>query len=104
MSYFRSNAQFRRFIAYVNEVIRRYPPGGAFFSITDVEGVMYDSETKTLVAEWLDRNRPYITYGGMIGMDSTKRLMMNSILKLCGLDNVKSLCTRDAAVEWLAGL
>jgi hypothetical protein len=104
ISHFRSNAQFRKFIACANEVIQRYPREKLIFFIINVEGVMYDSETKALIVEWLDYTRSYTWVGAMIGMDSTKRLMMNSILKVSGQDNIKFFRTRDDAMVWLAGL
>jgi hypothetical protein len=104
ISHFRNNNQFREFIAYAKEVIQRYPKDHSLFSITNVEGVMYDSETKAIIAEWMDLNRPYIRQGAVIGLDGIKRIMVNSILKMSGRSNMKFFRTRDEAMKWLAAL
>jgi hypothetical protein len=104
MSNFKNNGQFRKFIAHAKEVIQRYPKDNSLFSITNIEGVVYDSETKTIVAEWMDFNRPHIREGAVIGLDGIKRIMVNSILKISGRNNMKFFRTRDDAVQWLAAL
>jgi hypothetical protein len=104
VSHFRHNAQFREFVAYAREVIQKHPKDNSLFSITNIEGVLYDSETKTIVAEWMDFNRPYVRQGAVIGLDGIKRIMVNSILKMSGRNNMKFFRTRDEAVEWLAAL
>jgi hypothetical protein len=104
LSNFKSNGQFGEFIAYAKKVIQRYPKDNSLFSITNIEGVIYDSETKTIVAEWMDFNRPYIRQGAVTGLDGIKRIMVNSILKISGRNNMKFFRTRDEAVQWLAAL
>jgi hypothetical protein len=104
LSNFKNNGQFREFIAYAEQVIQQYPGDNSLFSITNIEGVLYDSETKTIVAEWMDFNRPHIRQGAVIGLDGIKRIMVNSILKMSGRSNMKFFRTRDEAVKWLAAL
>jgi hypothetical protein len=104
MSHFRDNTQFSAFIGCAKKVIERYPKDKSLFSITNGEGVMFDSETKVLVAEWMEFNRPYIRYGAVIGLDTIKWIMLKSILKLCGRNNIKSFRSKDEAVKWLAAL
>jgi hypothetical protein len=102
LSHFKNNTQFREFIAYAKEVIRQYPKDNSLFSITNIEGVVYDSETKIIISEWMDFNRPYIRQGAVIGLDGIKRIMVNPILKMSNRSNMKFFRTRDEAVEWLA--
>jgi hypothetical protein len=101
ISHFKNNVQFKEFIAYAKTVIRQYPEQ-SLFSITNVEGVIYDTETKNICAEWMDFNRPYIKMGAVIGLDGIKRIMVNSILKICGRKNMKFFRSRDEAAQWLA--
>jgi hypothetical protein len=86
----------------VNDPVKDGPAEGSLFSITNIEGVVYDTETKTIVAEWMDYNRPYIKQGAVIGLDGIKRIMVNSILKMSRRNNMKFFRTRDEAVKWLA--
>jgi hypothetical protein len=104
LSNFKNNVQFREFIAYAKEVIQQYSKDNSLVSITNVEGVRYDSETKTIVAEWMDFNRPYVRQGAVVGLDGIKRIMVNSILKISGRNNMKFFRTRDEAAQWLAAL
>jgi hypothetical protein len=104
LSYLKNNTQFREFIAYAKGVIQGYPKDNSLFSITNIEGVIYDSETKTIIAEWMDFNRPHIRQGAVVGLDGIKRIMVNSILKMSGRNNMRFFRTRDEAVKWLAAL
>jgi hypothetical protein len=102
LSYFKGNVQFREFIAYAKEVIAGYPKDASLFSVTNIEGVVYDTETKNIVSEWMDFNRPHIRQGAVIGLDGIKRIMVNSILKMSRRSNMRFFKTRDEAVAWLA--
>jgi hypothetical protein len=104
LSNFKNNGRFREFIEYAERVIQQYPRDNSLFSITNVEGVRYDSETKTIIAEWMDFNRPHIRQGAVVGLDGIKRIMINSILKMSGRNNMKFFRARDEAVKWLAAL
>jgi hypothetical protein len=98
---FKNNDQFKEFIEYAKKIIQQYSQDSSLFSITNIEGVVYDTETKTVVSEWMDFNRPYIKQGVVIGLDGIKRIMVNSILKMSGRNNMKFLRSRNEAVEWL---
>jgi hypothetical protein len=104
LSHYKNNSQFREFVEYAKGVIEQYPEDNSLFSITNIEGVMYDTETKTIIAEWMDFNRPYIRQGAVIGLDGIKRIMVNSILKMSGRNNMKFFRGRDEAVKWLASV
>jgi hypothetical protein len=101
LSYIRSNAEFIEFIELAENVISEFPKERAFFSVTNIEGVTYDSETKKIIAQWMDFNRPYIKYGAVIGLDGIKKIMVNSILKICGRSNMKFFHSREAAIDWI---
>jgi hypothetical protein len=101
LSYIRSNAQFSEFIELAENVISEFPREAASFSITNIEGVVYDSETKRIIAQWMDFNRPFIRYGAVIGLDGIKKIMVNSILKICGRSNMKFFHSREEAIDWI---
>jgi hypothetical protein len=104
MSNFRNNAQYRELVAYGKELIQKYPGDNSLFSIANIEGVAFDTETRVIMAEWLDFNRPYIRQGALIGLDGIKRIMVNSILKMSGRNNIKFFPSRDEVLKWLAAL
>jgi hypothetical protein len=101
VSQFRNNTQFREFVECAKKIIQRHPRDHTLFSITNVKGIMYDSETKVIIAEWMDFNQPYIRQGAVIGQDGIKRLTINSILKMIGRNNIKFFRSRDEAIKWL---
>lgn len=103
MSYLKTNREFEAFIAEAREVIACYPPGGVY-TLTNVEGVLFDSETKRMVAEWMAYNSPYVRYAAIIGADGIKKLMIASILKITQRDNTKLHMSREAALEWLTSI
>jgi hypothetical protein len=101
VSHFRSNAEFSWFIELAKNFISQFPQEAVFFSITNIEGVTYDSETKKIVAEWMDFNKPFVKYGAVIGLDGIKKIMVNSILKVSGRSNMKFFHVRQEAIDWL---
>ncbi|MDR1970822.1 MAG: hypothetical protein LBQ46_02770 [Treponema sp.] len=104
LSGLQNNVQFKEMTEGAKKIIAEYPPDGSSFSITNIEGVIYDTETKNIVSAWMEFNRPYIKQGAVIGLDGIKRIMVNSILKMSGRNNMKFFRTREEAVEWLAAL
>jgi hypothetical protein len=100
VSHFRSNAEFSEFIALAENFISKFPQEAAFCSVTNIEGVTYDSETKKIVAEWMNFNRPFIKYGAVIGLDGIKKIMVNSILRISGRSNMKFFHSRQEAIDW----
>jgi hypothetical protein len=104
LSNFRNNAQVREFIEHAKEAIQNYPGDNSLFSITNVEGIVFDTETKAIVAGWVDFNRPYVRQGAVLGLDGIRRIMANSALKMGGRNNMRFFRSREEAVKWLATL
>ena len=76
-------------------------PEQSLYTITNIEGVQYDTTTKKKVAEWTKHNKPYVKYGVVIGMDGIKRIMVNAIFALSGRTNMSSAATKEDAIELL---
>jgi hypothetical protein len=102
LSHFKSNTEFAELISLAKEKFKEYPPDAAFFSITNIEGVVYDTKTKEIVAQWMEYNRPYVKCGAVIGWDGLKKIMVNAILKMSGRHNMKFFRDRQEAVAWLS--
>jgi hypothetical protein len=102
MSHFRNNIEFKAFIDFAKRSVQGFPQDASLFSITNIEGVVYDSETKNIVAEWMDFNKPFIKQGAVIGLDGIKKIMVNAILKMSGRSNMAFFHTKQEAVEWLS--
>jgi hypothetical protein len=102
LSHFKNNTQFEEFIECAKTVLRQRPAKGSLLSVTNIEGVISNTETKTILTEWMEFNRPYIKQGAVIGLDGIKRIMVNALWKMCGWSEMKFFRTRDEAVQWLA--
>jgi hypothetical protein len=100
LSGFKSNDEFTQTIEKSKPLIKKYAEM-SLYTITNIEGVRYDTTTKKIVAQWMEHNKPYVKYGVVIGMDSIKRMMVNAIFTLSGRKNMSSASTLEKAVEWL---
>jgi hypothetical protein len=100
LSEFKTNDEFRKFIEIAKTYMPKYAEN-SLYTITNIRGVSYDTETKKVIAEWMDYNRPYVKYGAVMGFDGIKRIMVNSILKLSGRKNMTFTSDREKAIEWL---
>jgi hypothetical protein len=74
---------------------------GSLYTITNIKGVNFDTETKRIIADWMTFNRPYVKYGAVIGFDGIKRIIVNAIFKLCGRKNMAFVSDKEQAIEWL---
>jgi hypothetical protein len=102
MSHLRNNLEFKAFIEFAKRSVQGFPQDASLFSITNIEGVLYDSETKNIVAEWMDFNKPFVKQGAVIGLDGIKKIMVNAILKMSGRSNMAFFHSKQEAVEWLS--
>jgi hypothetical protein len=100
LSGLKSNDEFIQTIEDSKPLIKKYAEK-SLYTITNIEGVRYDTTTKKIVAQWMEHNKPYVKYGVVIGMDSIKRIMVNAIFTLSGRKNMSSASTLEKAVEWL---
>jgi len=100
LSRLKTNEEFAQIIEESKPVIIKYA-AKSVYTITNIEGVRYDTKTKKIVAEWMEHNKPYVQYGAVIGMDGIKRIMVNAIFALSGRKNMGSATTKEEAITWL---
>jgi hypothetical protein len=100
LSHFKTNAEFAALIEQTKPLIQKYPEN-SLYTITNIEGVRYDTKTKKIVAEWTAENKPYVVHGAVIGMDGIKRIMVNAIFTLSGRKNMTSASSYEEAIEIL---
>jgi len=100
LSNFETNDEFIEFTKAANERITKYAEH-SLYTITNIRGVKFDSETKTIVADWMERNRPHVKYGAVIGFDGIKKIMVNAIFKICGRKNMTFSSSKEQAIEFL---
>lgn len=100
LSNLRANTRYAEIIAEAKKIIIDYPENSVY-SITNVKELMYDTETKTLLVQWMEFNRPYIKYGAIIGLDGIKKIMGRTILNISRRTNMTFAGTKEEAQEWL---
>ncbi len=100
LSDFKTNDEFLEFTKIARERITKYAEH-SLLTITNVKDVKFDSETKNIVADWMEHNKPYAKFGAVIGFDGIKKIMVNAILKLCGRKNMTFSSSKELAIEFL---
>jgi len=94
----RSGKEFFEQIELVKPVISKYP-GLSVHTITNVEDIRIDVETKNIALEYLNHGKPYVKTAVIIGMDGIKKMMISTIIKLSGRKNVYFAFTKEKAIE-----
>jgi hypothetical protein len=100
LSGFKTNDEYRKFVEAAKTHISKYAKS-SLYTITNIRDVNFDTETKRVIAEWMDFNRPYVKFGAVMGFDGIKRMIVNSIFKLSGRKNMAFVSSKEEAVEWL---
>jgi len=100
LSDFKTNDEFLEFTKKAKECIAKYAEY-SLFTITNIKDVKFDSETKNIIADWMEYNKPYVKFGTVIGFDGIKKIMVNAILKLCGRKNMAFVSSKEQAIELL---
>jgi len=101
VSRIRTNDELAEFVTNAKEYFKGFKPASVY-TITNVEGIAFDSASKDIVADWLMSNSEYVIYGAVINMDGIKKIMFDPIFKLSKRDNMRFFNTRQQAVEWLS--
>jgi len=100
LSEFKENSEYIEFIELAKKCITKYAEHSVL-TVTNIRDVKFDSETKKIVAEWMEHNKPYVKRGAVIGFDGIKRMLVNAIFKMGGRKNMVFFPNREQAVEWL---
>jgi len=69
--------------------------------ITNIADIRIDAEIKDMALDFLRHNKPYIKSSVVIGMDGIKKMMLNTMTKLCGRDDFYYVFTKEKAIEWI---
>lgn len=99
-SKFKSNDEFAKVIEEGKPLVRKYEEN-SLYTITNIEGVRYDTSTKEIMTEWMIHNKPYVKHGVVIGLDGIKKIMFNALFTLSGRKSMDIASTKEAAIELL---
>ena len=100
LSEFKSNEDFLRESAAIELVIAKYPEKSVY-TITNIENVRFDTNSKEVVANYMRNNKPYVKSGVVIGLDGIKKVLVNMVLKMSGRTNMHFAFSKEQAIEWL---
>lgn len=100
LSGFKNVGEFKTVIEPARAIIAKYPRA-SLHTITDINGISFDSDVKRHVTSWMEGNKPFVRHGAVIGVDGVKKIILNSIFALAGRKNMQCLATKDEAIDWL---
>jgi len=96
----KKNDVFVTMAELAKQIIGKYHKQSVY-TITNIANIVFDTESKKLVASYMKHNAPYVKCGAIIGSDGAKKTMLNAIFKLSGRKPLKFFYTKDKAIEWL---
>ena len=76
-------------------------PLNSLYTAANVENIRYDSKTKLIIMDFIEHNKPYVKCAAIFGMDGIKKLVIKTLMKLCGRKNVLFTFTKEKAIELL---
>jgi hypothetical protein len=95
-----TNEDFVKLIEIIKPVIAKYKER-SLYTITNVEGVRYDSFTRNIFIEYTTHNKPYVKKGALIGLDGVKKMIINTLAKVTGREVFHIAFTKEKAIEWI---
>jgi hypothetical protein len=101
-SNFKTNGEFKKFIETLKPILKKYEKKSVY-TISNTEGVRFDTETKSIIADWMEFNESYVIKGAILGVDGIRRIFINSILSMAGRKNMVFAATKEQAVDLLTG-
>ena len=103
VSNLKKNEDFITIVGIVKQIMVKYAEKSVY-TITNIENIIFDTETKEIAARCLEYNESYVKYGAIIGLDGIKKIMANAVFKVSGRNNMRFFYTKEKAIEWLLQL
>ena len=103
LSRIRSNGELSAFCQSAKEFIGSYKPASVY-AIANVEGISFDSHTKTIALDFIEFNAPFVVHAAIINIDGMRKLLFNTILAQTTRENIKYFNSRQEAVTFLSNL
>ena len=100
LSSMKDNDEFLAVTRDIKAAIAKYPEN-SIYTITNVKGIKFDSETKKYLPDFLAHNKPYVIHGIIFGMDGVIRIMAKLLLKLTWRENMQFAFSKEQAIELL---
>jgi len=79
----------------------RKQPLQSVYTITNVENLRFNPQTKDILTPYTEANKPHVIAGALIGIDGLKGIMAKGIFALSGRKDVKIVSTKEEAIKLL---
>jgi len=99
-SHIRKNDDFIDIVDSVKKIVKKYPEQSVY-TIINIDGITFDTDTKQIAAKCFEYNKPYVRYGAVIGLDGIKKIMFNGVCKCSGRENMHFCLSKEQAIAWL---
>ena len=100
LSNLKTNEDFEKELVLIKPRIEKYPEK-SLYTITNIENVRFDSNSKEVVANYMLHNKPHVRSAAIIGFDGIKKLLVSMIVRLSGRDEAHFFFSKEQAIEWL---
>jgi len=96
----RKNDDFIDLADSIKKIIAKYPDKSVY-TIINIDGITFDTDTKQIFAECFEHHKQYVKYGAVIGLDGIKKIMFNGVVKCSGRENMHVCLSKEQAIAWL---
>jgi hypothetical protein len=90
---------FQPIIKEAEKLIRAEPPNSVL-TLTDVTDAKYNLETTEALIEFVKGNKPFVKAGAVVGLDTLKKVIYNSVMHFSGR-NLLAFNDIEKAKNWL---
>jgi hypothetical protein len=86
----------------IKESIRfiRLQPPSSVLTLTNIQGMHFNSEIKELFNDFIKGNKPYVKAGAVVGISGMQQILYNGLMKVTGRD-IKAFDKVEDAKNWL---
>lgn len=96
----KTNEEFLAVTEEIEPAVAKYPKH-SLYTITNIADIRFDTRSKEIVAQYMEKNKPYVKYGAVIGIDGIKKIMLKTIFQMSGRQNLIYAFTKEKAIELL---
>ena len=97
---FMTKDDFDRQIAIIDPIIAKYPEQ-SLYTITNIENIRIDISFKEALIKYLERNKPHVKHGVIIGLDGVKKVILKEMFHESERGNMHFVFTKEQAITWL---
>ena len=84
----------------IRQALEKYTEN-PIYAIVNIEYVMFDAKIIETAAKYMEYYKPYVKFCVLVGIDGIKKILVNSIVKRCGGNNIGFAFTKNQAIALL---